>query len=424
LTSPVPKPGERETSAIPDKIGWYVLLALGCGCASAPSPVRPAPAAPVRAAPMAEPIRAPEPTPLVGARAIPSTATLAAPPSFQPASIAKVPFGRVDEQRVDLYTLINAHGLTMKVTTYGAILTNLLVPDRAGKLGDVVLGFDDLEGYVNGHAYFGATVGRVGNRIRNARFTLRGKTYRLAANDKPNHLHGGVKGWDRAIWEARPLESPEGPGLELTYVSRDGEEGYPGRVSASVVYLLTNGNELRVTMRATADRTTVVNMVHHTYWNLGGAGAGPITDHQLVLHADRYTPGDPLVPTGVVKAVKGTAFDFTTGKSVGRDLGSVGGHPAGFDHNFVVDGDPASLRPVARLEDPGSGRVMTLNADQPGVQFYTGNFLDGSTRGKGGQAYGQYAGLCLETQKFPNAINIPAWRHQVILRPDQPIRTR
>ncbi|MFO7178833.1 MAG: aldose epimerase family protein [Pseudomonadota bacterium] len=340
-----------------------------------------------------------------------------------PSPITRSDFGTVDGKAVDLYTLINRNGAVLKVTTYGAIVTELHVPDRDGKLADVVLGFDTVDGYLKHNVFLGATVGRVANRIRGAKFKLDGKEYKVAANDGPHHLHGGVRGWDKVVWSAEPLpEGPDGPALRLTYVSPDGEEGYPGTVTATTIYTLTHGNELRVDMEATTDRPTLVNMAHHSYWNLGGHDSGPITDHELELYADKYTPGDPMVPTGEIKSVKGTPFDFLVKKPIGRDLAAVGGKPAGYDHNFVVNGDPNSLRPVARLSHPKSGRVLQIEANQPGVQFYTGNFLDGSAQGKGGAVYAQYGGLCLETQKFPNAINVPAWREQVILRPGQTYR--
>jgi aldose 1-epimerase len=334
-----------------------------------------------------------------------------------------VPFGRTDNTPVDLYTLTNRHGLTARITNYGAIVTELQVPDRSGALADVVLGFDNLDAYVAGHPYFGAIVGRVANRIGNAQFTLEGRPYALAANDKPHHLHGGRRGWDKVVWNAVLRNSTEGPSLELTYVSKDGEEGYPGTVTAKTVYTLTHDNELKVDMEATTDQTTVVNMAHHSYWNLGGHNAGTILDHELTLYADQYTPGTPMVPDGKVASVKGTPFDFTRAKPIGRELKQTGLTPIGYDHNFVVNGDAGQLRPVARLEDPKSGRVMTLSADQPGVQFYTGNFLDGPAKGTNA-TYVQHAGLCLETQAFPNAINVPAWRDQVILRPGQTYRHR
>jgi aldose 1-epimerase len=334
------------------------------------------------------------------------------------------PFGKLGDTPVQLYTLTNAHGLVAKITNYGAIVTELHVPDRTGTLADVVLGFENLDGYVKGHPYFGAIVGRVANRIKDAEFTLDGTRYTLDANDTPDHLHGGKRGWDKVVWNATPVDTAEGPALELTYVSRDGEEGYPGTVTAKTVYTLTNNNELKVEMQATTDKPTLVNMAHHSYWNLGGHNSGTILDHELTLYADRYTPGAPMVPYGEIKPVNGTPFDFTGGKAIGKDLKQAGGAeglPIGYDHNFVVNGEANQLRPVARLKDPRSGRVMIVSSDQPGVQFYTGNFLDGSVKGKG-TTYGQYAALCLETQKFPNAINVPAWQDQVIVRPGHTYR--
>jgi len=334
-------------------------------------------------------------------------------------SIEKAPFGQADGHDVDLYTLTNANGLVVKVMTHGAAITQLWLPDRNGKSADVVLGFDDLAGYQKGSAYFGVTVGRVANRIRKATFTLEGHTYHVAGNDRGDHLHGGVKGWDKVVWSATAVSSPEGPALTLRYLSKDGEEGYPGTVTAQVTYTLSNSNQLKIAMRATTDRVTLVNMAQHSYFNLAGEAAGSVAEHVLRLDAAAYTPGDPTVPTGEVKRVAGTPFDFTTAKPVGRDLKAVGGTPIGYDHNYVVDGAPSALRPVAQLRDPGSGRALRLEANRPGVQLYTGNYLDGSAIGKGGRPYRQYAGLCLETQDFPNAINVPAWREQVILSPGQ-----
>jgi len=347
----------------------------------------------------------------------------ATPPPAGTAAITTTSFGKLGEGPVELYTLTNRNGLVAKITTYGAIVTEMHVPDRTGRLADVVAGFETLDGYLKGPPYFGAIVGRVANRIANAEFTLEGTRYTLAANDRPHHLHGGTKGWDKVVWGARPSDTTGGPSLELIYVSKDGEEGYPGTVTARTVYTLTHNNELRVEMEATTDKPTLVNMAHHSYWNLGGYASGTILDHELTLYADRYTPGAPMVPYGDTKPVAGTPFDFTSAKTIGRDLARTGGTPIGYDHNFVVNGQPTQLRPVARLKDPASGRVMTLTADQPGVQFYTGNFLDGSLTGKGA-TYVQHSALCLETQKFPNAINVPAWRDQVILRPGQTYRHR
>ncbi len=231
-------------------------------------------------------------------------------------------------------------------------------------------------------------------------------------------MHGGKKGFDKVVWGADASQTPSGPAIQLRYVSRAGEEGYPGTVTAIVTYTLTNDAELRVHMEATTDVTTPVNLAQHTYWNLGGIGSGTILDAELTLHADEYTPGDPTVPTGKIESVKGTPFDFTLPKAIGKDLEKTGGNPVGFDANWVVRGDPHKMRPVATLRDPKSGRVMTLEADQPGVQFYSGNFLDGSIKGKG-ITYVKHSALCLETQKFPNAINVPAWQSQVVLKPGQ-----
>jgi aldose 1-epimerase len=359
------------------------------------------------------------------AHAPPSTTepVSAAPGSPLPAApaIVRTPWGQVDGQQVDLFTLTNRSGLVLKVTSYGATVTELHVPDRNGKLADVVLGFDELAGYQEGGPYFGAIVGRVANRIRGAKFTLEGKQYPLAANNGSNHLHGGVRGFDKVLWSAEPRETAAGPALALTYVSKDGEEGYPGTLTAQVTYTLTERNELRVEMRATTIAVTIVNLAHHSYWNLAGHDSGTILEHELQLHAAQYTPGDPQVPTGVVAPVAGTPFDFNAPKTIGRDLAATTGEPKGYDHNFVVEGEPHALRPVARLRDAKSGRVMTLEADQPGVQLYSGNYLDGKLTGKG-VSYVQHAGVCLETQRFPAAINVPAWAEQVILKPGQSYR--
>ena len=349
---------------------------------------------------------------------MPAPAEPAAP---APSAIAKAPYGQVDGRDVSLYTLTNAKGLVLKVTDYGTIITEFHVPDRDGKMADIVNGFDKVDDYVKSSPYFGATVGRIANRIKGARFKLEGKTYKLAMNnpDTKSALHGGVKGWDKVIWTAEPSDGEDGPSIKFTYVSPDGEEGYPGTLNASTTYTLTNQNELRVEMEATTDKTTIVNMAHHTYWNLGGTGSGTIEDHELTIPAGKYTPGLP--PTGAVKSVAKTPFDFRSPKPIGKDLKETGGKPIGYDHNYIVDGDPHQLRLVARVKDPKSGRVMTLEADQPGVQFYTGNFMDGSTQGKGA-THAQYSAFCLESQKFPNAINVAAWREQVILKPGDTYR--
>jgi len=328
--------------------------------------------------------------------------------------------GMVEGAPIRLYTLTNANGIVAKVASYGTILTELHVPDRNGKTADVVLGFDEVERYLKPHPFFGATAGRVANRIGNASFTLDGKEYALAKNNGPHTLHGGLKGFDKRNWDATTGEGAEGAWVAFTRTSPDGEEGFPGTVKATVLYRLTPRNELVIEMTATTDKPTLVNLANHTYWNL--AGTGTILDQELQLHCDRYTPGDAtLVPKGTIEPVAGTPFDFTKGKKVGKDLAQTGGDPVGYDHNFVVNGADGGLRPVARLVDPASGRVMELSANQPGVQFYTGNFLDGSVKGRGGATYVKHSGLCLETQKYPDAIHHPDWP-QPVLRPGETYR--
>lgn len=388
----------------------FVLGLLSACSGSAPPAAAPGPSAPLPVA-----LAAPAPSAA-------SPTTSAGAPKPLPA-VAKADWGSANGKTVQLYTLTNKNGLQLKVSNYGTIVTELHVPDRNGKLGDIVLGYDNVDDYVKATPYFGATVGRIANRIKNAEFKLEGKSYKLYANNGPHNLHGGKVGWDKVIWDAEPRETSNGPEIHFKYTSKDGEEGFPGTVDASVVYALTDKNEFVVTMEATTDKTTIVNMAHHTYWNLGGQGSGTIKDHELTLFADQYTPSAPVptgdpVPDGAIKPVKGTPYDFTTAKPIGKDLEAVGGKPIGFDHNWVVNGEPNKLRPNARVKDPKSGRVLTLEADQPGIQFYSGKFLDGSNKGKG-STYNQYDGFCLETQKFPNAINVPAWKDQVILKPGQ-----
>jgi aldose 1-epimerase len=359
-------------------------------------------------------------TPDAATPAVASAPTDAAKDAKKDKAVTEAPYGSVGGKEVKLYTLTNKNGLVLKVTNYGGIITELHTPDKAGKMADIVLGYDKVDDYVKATPYFGAVIGRVANRIKNAQFSLDGKTVKLTANNDKNTLHGGKVGWDKVIWTAETSETADGPAIKLTYVSKDGDENYPGTVTAHNTYTLTNNNELKVEMDATTDKTTIVSMAHHTYWNLGGHDSGPITGEELTLFAEQFTPGpsaaDP-VPDGKVKAVKGTPFDFTAAKLIGKDLKEAGGKPIGFDANWVVKGDPHTLRPVARLKDPKTGRVLELSADHPGVQFYSGNFLDGSNKGKGGVAYQQYTGLCLESQKFPNSINVPAWKDEVILKP-------
>jgi aldose 1-epimerase len=369
----------------------------------------------------------PEPPPAPSAAA-PATASAKPEPPPAPKAVepvVKAPYGKVDGKDVELYTLTNKKGLVLKVTNYGVIVTELWAPDRNGKLADIVGGYESVDGYVKKTPYFGATVGRVANRIKNAEFKLEGKTYKLAANNGPHNLHGGNKGWDKVVWSATPGGTAEAPSVAFNYVSKDGEEGFPGNVNATIVYTLTSDNEFKVDIEATTDKTTLVNPAHHTYWMLQGIGNGGIKDQVLTIHAEKYTPGGKPpkpdvapVPDGTVKAVEGTPFDFRKPKAIGKDLAAVGGTPIGYDNFWVVDGDPKAMRPVAKVTDPKSGRTLTVSADQIGVQFYAGIFLDGSITGKGVK-YEQYDALCLETHAWVNGINVPAWKDAVTLKPGQ-----
>jgi aldose 1-epimerase len=333
-------------------------------------------------------------------------------------NIEKRDFGKTaDGNPVELYVLTNASGMKAKVMTYGAILTELAVPDKEGKLGDVVLGFDDLKGYLAGHPFFGATVGRVANRIAKGKFTLDGKEYKLAINNRPNALHGGLKGFDKVVWKAEPVKTPEVMAVKFTYLSPDSEEGYPGNLSVAVTYTLTDKNELKIDYAATTDKATPVNLSNHSYFNLAGPASGTILDHELMLAADRYTPVDAtLIPTGDIKPVKGTPLDFTTPTPIGARIDQLKGDPIGYDHNFVLNSGGKSLALAARVRAPRTGRVMEMFTTEPGVQFYTGNFLDGKTKGKGGVAYRKHQGFCLEAQHFPDSVNRADFP-SVILKP-------
>jgi len=317
-------------------------------------------------------------------------------------------FGSVDGRKVDLYTLTNSRGAEARVITYGGVVVSLKVPDRIGRMGDVVLGYDDISGYLNQTSYIGALIGRYGNRIARGRFTLNGREYALATNNGENHLHGGVKGFDKVVWDARPLPWLREAALELTYLSRDGEEGYPGDLRVKVVYTLTDSNELRVDYSATTTRDTHVNLTQHSYFNLRGAGNGDILDHRLTLHAARFTPTDEgAIPTGELRPVAGTPFDFRQPRRIGERIDADEEQirfGKGYDHNFVVRGRRGVLRRAAEVYEPTTGRVMEVWTTEPGVQFYTGNYLDGTT-GKGGRTYPRRSGFCLETQHYPDAPN-------------------
>jgi aldose 1-epimerase len=329
--------------------------------------------------------------------------------------IQKSSFGKTgDGQPVTLFTCTN--GLVLKLIDYGAIVVSLEVPDRQGRMANVNLGFPHLEGYLQRHPYFGATVGRYCNRIAGGRFTLDGKSFMLATNNGPNHLHGGLMGFDRQMWRAEEIQSPHSVGVRFSRRSPDGEERYPGNLDAAVTYSLTSGNELKIEFTATADAPTPVNLTNHNYWNLAGAGTGTILDHELTLAADKYLPVDSgLIPTGELATVEGTPLDFRTPRRIGERLRQIQADPVGYDHCFVLRSQNGSLALAARVKEPKSGRVMEVHTTQPGIQFYSGNFLDGSA-GSGG--YAQYAGFCLETQHYPDSPNRPSFP-TTILKPGE-----
>ena len=341
--------------------------------------------------------------------------------------IVRKAFGRVEGRPVDLFLLTNSRGMRAAITNYGGIVVELWVPDRQGRLADVVLGYPAVEEYVKASPYFGAIIGRYGNRIGKARFTLGGKEYRLAANDHGNHLHGGIKGFDKVIWQAQPAETPHGPQLTLSYLSRDGEEGYPGNLEATVTYRVTADNALEIEYRATADKPTPVNLTNHSYFNLRGQGEGDILGHHLMLCADRFTPVDAeLIPTGELRSVEGTPFDFRTPVAIGKRIDQPDEQlrfGRGYDHNFVLNKKPGEMSLAARVVEPSTGRVMDVLTTEPGIQFYSGNFLDGTNVGKGGKVYRHRYGFCLETQHFPDSPNKPHFP-ATILEPGKEYRSR
>lgn len=340
-------------------------------------------------------------------------------------SVERSRFGVLEDGApVDVFAL-RAGVVEAKVINYGATLMELWVPGRDGKPGDIVLGFDNLKAYLGKHPHFGGIVGRFANRIAKGRFSLDGKEYQLAINNPPNSLHGGIHGFDRALWKAVPLSDPPAA-VRLEYVSADGEEGFPGKLSVAVTYLLTGGGsakneiELKIDYEARTDRATPVNLTNHSYFNF--RGSGDILGHVIQLDADSYTPVDAtLIPTGEIKLVAGKPLDFRKPAAIGARIGEVRGNPGGYDHNFVVNGAPGTLRRAARVTDPDSGREMEVWTTQPGVQFYSGNFLDGSTIGKNGFVHAKHTGFCLETQHYPDAMNHPNFP-PVILRPDEVFR--
>jgi aldose 1-epimerase len=329
--------------------------------------------------------------------------------------IGKNEFGKLaDGTSVEQYTLTNKNGMVAKVINYGAILTELDVADRAGKKSDVVLGFKDLKDYVERSPFFGATAGRFANRIAKGKFSLDETEYSLFVNNGPNSLHGGKKGFDKQIWKAEPGETSDGQSVKFTYVSRDGEEGYPGTLTTICTYTLSNDNSLKIQITATTDKPTVVNLTNHSYFNLAGEGSGTILDHELTINADRYVPvDDTQIPTGELKAVKGTPMDFTTAHVIGERIGQV---QPGYDHNYCLNSPGETPALAAHVKDPKSGRVLEVWTTQPGVQLYTGNNLDGKLTGPSGGSYVKHAGFCLETQHYPDSPNRPNFPSSV-LRP-------
>ncbi|HSK64861.1 MAG TPA: aldose epimerase family protein [Pyrinomonadaceae bacterium] len=332
----------------------------------------------------------------------------------QGGGIIKDSFGKTAAgESVDNYTLTNQRGMQVKITNYGGIVVSLTAPDRDRKFADVVLGYNDLDSYLKPpFPYFGAIIGRYGNRIAKGRFTLGGVEYKLAANNGENHLHGGIKGFDKAVWTVKQVRTtPAGPALFLTYLSKDGEEGYPGNLTVNVVYTLTHNNELRIDYTASTDKDTVTNLTHHSYFNLAGEGNGNILNHELALKADRFVPTDAAaIPTGELRNVAGTPFDFRTSTAIGARINQDDEQlklGKGYDHTWVINGRAGVLRQAAIAYEPASGRVMEVWTTEPGVQFYTGNYLDGTLIGKSGAPYRHRSGFCLETQHYPDSPNQP-----------------
>ena len=339
--------------------------------------------------------------------------------------IKKEAFGQTASgEPVEIYTLSNANGMEARIMTYGGTVVSLKAPDRHGKLGDVVLGYETLDGYLKNSPYFGAIVGRYGNRIGKGRFSLNGSQYTLPKNNGENTLHGGIKGFDKVVWKATEFKGKDRADLKLSYLSKDGEEGFPGNLSVTVVYTLTNNNELKIDYSATTDKTTVINLTHHSYFNL--AGEGSILNHELTINASKFTPVDAgLIPTGELLSVKGTPMDFTQPTVIGARIDQQDEQLTfgkGYDHNWVLNNKTGRLALVARVYEPTSGITMEVSTTEPGIQFYSGNFLDGGITGKGGRVYKQRSGFCLETQHFPDSPNKPRFP-STVLKPGQKYKT-
>lgn len=338
------------------------------------------------------------------------------------ASISSSPFGEMpDGQKVSQFTLVNTNGIEMKAITYGGIITSLMVPDKDGNLDDVVLGYDNLQGYLDATPYFGAIIGRFGNRIAKGKFSLDGEEYTLAVNNIGNHLHGGIKGFDKVVWTASEIQNEKGVGIKYEYTSPDMEEGYPGNLSVTVVYMLGNDNSLSFDYEATTDKKTVVNLTQHSYFNLAG-NKGDILSHKLTLNAPQFLPVDStLIPTGELRNVEGTPFDFTISKVIGEEINTENQqlqYGGGYDHCWILADGDAGLNFAASLFEPKSGRQMDIYTTEPAIQFYSGNFLDGSIKGKNGVSYEHRTGLCLETEHYPDAPNQPVFP-TVVLEPGQ-----
>lgn len=336
-------------------------------------------------------------------------------------------FGKTnDGEAIDLYTLKNSTSMDAAIMNYGGIVQALRIPDKSGTAVDVVLGFDDLAGYLKDSPYFGALVGRYGNRIGNARFKLDGVEYKLPANDGKNTLHGGIKGFDKRVWSAKDVTGADGPALQLTYLSKDGEEGFPGNLTSIVTYTLTNKNELRIEYHVTTDKPAVLNLTNHSYFNLAGQGEGDVLGHEVTIEGDRFTPVDAtLIPTGELRSVAGTPLDFRQAHTIGERIDADNEQirfGKGYDHNWVLNHAAGALSLAARVREPKSGRVMEVLTDQPGLQFYTGNFLDGHLHGKGGKVYPRRSALCMETQHFPDSPNKPEFP-STVLHPGQEYKT-
>ena len=332
--------------------------------------------------------------------------------------VKKEVFGKTNKGReVYLYTLKNNNGMTAKVTTFGGILVLLVIPDKDGNSSDVVMGYDSLEEYINDTAtYFGSTVGRYAGHIVGAKFTLDGREYKLAANDGANHLHGGNRGYNKVVWDSEEIQIANSVGVELKYLSKDGEERYPGNLNVSVTYSLTDDNELRIDYEAVTDKATPVSLTNHSYFNLAGHGSGDVLSHELMIAADNFNPaGDDLAPTGEVRSVKNTGMDFTQPTAVGARIAEV---PGGYDHNYALNNTDGSTALAASLTCPKTGRMMEVYTTEPALQFYGGNFLDGTIKGKGGAIYNKHGALCLEAQQFPDAPNNPHFP-SAILEPNQ-----